>query len=255
MGIRKHMGPHAPTPLPQPKLVQVQQEPKQHTATKQTTQSLRNEVLPAAVHSQSKEEQRHSIQKAVEELEATPDQVKQKIGKKIQLMKPRTYALQHPAAPMLDQWAEEGCPVDCGDDWTLDMIETAIRRGAHISAKAPEAIKCIRVEQLEKIKSGYAKLIKWGTLKKKFPTCLKISPVAAIPHKLRSYRTILDLSFRIRYKKGRLPSVNGSTVLQAPAEAMVQLGNCIQRIIETMADNFDPDKPFAFAKLDIKDGF
>ena len=36
---------------------------------------------------------------------------------------------------------------------------------------------------------------------------------------------------------------------------MAQLGNCLQRIIAMMADNYDPSRPFIFAKLDIKDVF
>ena len=36
---------------------------------------------------------------------------------------------------------------------------------------------------------------------------------------------------------------------------MVQLGKYLKRIIHTLASNYDPDHPFAFAKIDIKDGF
>lgn len=257
MHKRGNMDLHALKPLSQPKRVQAQaQKAPTLATTEKTTQDLRNEVLPKSVHAQSSEEQMHHIKEAIKDLDAAPPQVQRKIGKtNIKLMNPSSYALQHPAAPILKDWADNGCPVDCGEDWSMDMIECAIKRGAHISAKHPEAITCIRAEQLEKVKSGYAKLVKWKELKRNFPPCLKISPVAAIPHKSRSYRTILDLSFRIRYKNGRLPSVNGATVLKAPAEAMVQLGNCVQRIIETLAQHIDPNKPFMFTKLDIKDGF
>ena len=76
-----------------------------------------------------------------------------------------------------------------------------------------------------------------------------------IPHKSRKFRTILDLSFRLRHRGKLLESVNSATVKQAPAEAMVQLGNCVKRLVATLADNYNPEKPFYFAKLDIKDGF
>ena len=36
---------------------------------------------------------------------------------------------------------------------------------------------------------------------------------------------------------------------------MIQLGNCVERIITTMVNQYDPHRPFAFAKIDIKDGF
>ena len=43
--------------------------------------------------------------------------------------------------------------------------------------------------------------------------------------------------------------------MQAPAESMVQLGNCVTQLIAMLADNYDPKKTFKFTKLDIKDGF
>ena len=98
-------------------------------------------------------------------------------------------------------------------------------------------------------------MVKYGDLKNNIPPKLKISPVAMIPHKSRKFRTILDLSFRLCHKGKLLESVNSATVKQAPAEAMVQLGNCIRRLVATLADNYNPDKPFYFAKLHIKDGF
>ena len=79
--------------------------------------------------------------------------------------------------------------------------------------------------------------------------------MAMIPHKSRSFWTILDLSFHLRYKGKLLESVNSATNKLAPAEAMVQLGNCVQQLVATMAENYDPNQPFKFAKLDIKDGF
>ena len=49
--------------------------------------------------------------------------------------------------------------------------------------------------------------------------------------------------------------VNSATKQQAPAEAMVQMGNCMKCLVSTLADNYDPSTPFKFAKLDIKDSF
>ena len=79
--------------------------------------------------------------------------------------------------------------------------------------------------------------------------------VAMVPHKSRKFRTILDLSFRLRHKGKLLPSVNSNTTKLAPAEAMVQLGHCMKRIVATLADNISQTQPFVFAKVDIKDGF
>ena len=76
-----------------------------------------------------------------------------------------------------------------------------------------------------------------------------------VPHKSRKFRTILDLSFALKFIKEVIPSVNETTTKQAPAESMVQLGECIKRIVATMSKNHNPKSSFAFSKIDIKDGF
>ena len=176
-------------------------------------------------------------------------------GKKPRLVHPRNDALLHSANALISHYSEHGCPVDCGEDWTHEHIEAAILRGAHPSADAPDALQALHEETRGKVKNGYSKIVRYGDIKDNLPTKLKISPVALIPHTSRSFRTILDLSFQLRHKGKLLPSVNSGTVKQAPAESMIQLGLCMQRIVATLADNFDPNKPFKFAKLDIKDGF
>ena len=56
------------------------------------------------------------------------------------LMNPSGPALDHPAAPLLADYAKYGCPVDCGPNWTRDRIEEALDYGAHPTAKIPEAL-------------------------------------------------------------------------------------------------------------------
>ena len=80
---------------------------------------------------------------------------------------------------------------------TVEHIEAALRQGPHHSSDAEEAIKSLQNETKEKAANGYAKVIRYGELKKNLPEKLKISPVAIIPQKSRSYRTMLDLSFHI----------------------------------------------------------
>jgi hypothetical protein len=53
-------------------------------------------------------------------------------------MYPRNEVLNHPAGPHLLQYALDGCPVDCGDDWTLEQLEAAIQNKAHASANVTE---------------------------------------------------------------------------------------------------------------------
>ena len=63
--------------------------------------------------------------------------------------------LQHPAANLLLQYAVEGCPVDCKDNWTLEQLEKAIKRGAHPSARTPRAAKACRDEALVRVTSSW----------------------------------------------------------------------------------------------------
>ena len=104
-------------------------------------------------------------------------------------------ALNHPAADMLLHFGTKGCPVDCGNPWTQEQLEAAITYAAHPSAKDPSAATCLRKETLEKVEQGFADIIQWDTIKHSPPPNLKISPIAAIPHKTRQFRAILDLSF------------------------------------------------------------
>ena len=181
-------------------------------------------------------------------------EIKDNIGKS-HLMNPRTYAEFHQATPLLKAYADKGCPVECGPDWTREKILLLLNHGPHQSSKRRDAVKQLRHETKEKIKCGYARVIKWGDIKDNLPKKLKISPVAMIPHKSKKYRCILDLSFTLFSNGISHSSVNETTTRKAKPEAMAQLGNCLKRIVATMADNFDMQKPFMFSKLDIKDGF
>ena len=100
---------------------------------------------------------------------------------------PRNRALLHPAASLLTEYATQGCPADCGEDWTIEMMEAAIARGPHPSAANPQAAEYCWLEAKEKEKAGQVRLIKWSTLKKAPPSKLKMSPVATVPHKSRAF--------------------------------------------------------------------
>ena len=174
----------------------------------------------------------------------------------IGMMVPRLEALLHPAAPALRLYSSKGCPVDCGPPWTLPMLLAAIAKGAHPTARVPEAAKCCHQETLAKVDAGFARIINWADICDNHPPELKISPIAAVPHKSRIYRMILDLSFSVRMPDGtRIPSVNDSSdKTLVDHTSMSQLGNVIPRIVATMA-HAPPDTPFYFVKFDIKDGF
>ena len=149
----------------------------------------------------------------------------------------------------------DGCPVECGPDWSKEKIELLLRRGPHRSALSPNALIQLREETGEKCAQGYARVVRWGDIKKHLPRRLKISPVAMIPHKSKPYRCILDLSFTLFHKGKKYTSVNANTIPQALPQSMVQLGNTVHRLIHRMATHYSPSHPFKFTKLDIKDGF
>ena len=223
--------------------------------TPPTQTQFATERLEHAVGTQA--EINSMVQKALDQEDTIPQDIpiKNTIGK-FGLMFPNSFAVDHDAAPLLNGYATHGCPVDCGADWSHTRITDAITRGAHRSAYAKPAVEFLREETREKIKNGFARVVKWRDIKHNIPPKLKISPVAMVPHKSKLFRVILDLSFRFKKRDGsRWESVNSATTKLAPQQSMSQLGSALKRIVATMADNFHPAKPFIFTKLDIKDGF
>ena len=65
------------------------------------------------------------------------------------LMFPCNDVLKHPAAKMLLKWATDGCPVDCGDPWSIERIQAAIDKAAHPSAQSKAAATACRNKALE----------------------------------------------------------------------------------------------------------
>ena len=159
-------------------------------------------------------------------------------------MWPRNNALDYPATPLIFDYDHNGCPVDCSEYWTLKKITLMLQRGPHVSYKDTEATCQLQAETLDKCKNQYAEVVRFGDIQNKLPTKLKISPVAMIPHKSKAYICILDLSLQLHLKQKQLESVNTQTNKRSKAEAMVQLGLALWRLIPTMVDHHDPDLPF-----------
>ena len=171
-------------------------------------------------------------------------------------MRPNGPALAHPAAARLLQVADEGPPIGISLDYPVELLDSAVRRGAHPTAQQLDAARALRLETLEKVQHGFAQIIPWQRLRKKLPQRLKISPIAAIPHKSRQYRMILDLSFAFADDGHRWPSVNAATDRSvAPLQAMTQLGKVLPRLIHALATLPETKGPILLMKADIKDGF
>jgi hypothetical protein len=134
-------------------------------------------------------------------------------------------------------------------------MQAAVDRGPHWSALTDNAIAHFRAEVDEKVKSGQAKLVVWDSIKDNPPVELKISPVAAIPHKSKQFCSIQDLSFNLRLKQGGIvPSVNATTIKTAPKGAIDQLGHSLTRISHAFAEA-EEDARIFMAKWDIHDRF
>ena len=102
-------------------------------------------------------------------------------------MCPNGLALQHPAAELLKGWATFGCPTHTGKPWTKEEMWEAVARGPHSSARSPEAIAHFITKAAEKVRTKQARLVLWDSIKDNPPNELKISPIAAIPHKSKDF--------------------------------------------------------------------
>ena len=58
-----------------------------------------------------------------------------------------------------------------------------IQKGPHQSAQSPAASNALRTKKLERIAEVSCWVVKWKDIKDNLPPKLKISPIAAIPHK------------------------------------------------------------------------
>jgi len=170
-------------------------------------------------------------------------------------MRPNPCISHHPAYATLFQYATEGCPVDCGESWSKEHLEVVILQGPHISAKSPEAAACLQQEALEKVAQGKVEIIHWDDIKDSLHPNLKISPLAAVPHKSWLFCTILDLSFQLCLLGVKLPSINDQMIPLSDHKAMEQMGKVLQQLVHTIAKSNPKQGPLIFAKWDIKDRF
>jgi len=161
-------------------------------------------------------------------------------------MCPSGLALCHPAADLLHEWATYGCPTNTGTPWTAEQMQAVVDS---------EAIAHFKAEVNDKVKSGQAKLVLWDSIKDNPPAELKISLIAAIPHKSKQFCSILDLSFNLLLKQGGIILlVNSTTTKIAPKGAINQLGHSLNCIIHAFAEA-EEDAHIFMAKWDIKYGF
>ena len=81
--------------------------------------------------------------------------------------------------------------------------QTVVKRGdvgGSCSGASPivqiyRSTHAFRRRKCREVRVGQAKLVLWDDIKENPPPQMKISPIAAIPHKSKVFRSILDLSF------------------------------------------------------------
>ena len=92
-------------------------------------------------------------------------------------MQPRGPTVQqHSTYKLLQDYATNGCPVNCGPDWSHNQIMEVLRYGTHLSAQHGEALKCLEVEAMEKEREGFVHIFKWKDLKEKIHQNLNSPP-------------------------------------------------------------------------------
>jgi hypothetical protein len=117
-------------------------------------------------------------------------------GKPTLLMQSQPLLAVHPFTPTLNKW-RHGIEVDCGPDWSWDVVEAAITRGPHPTAATLDSIALFKEDIAYQVKAGFCKVMLWEDLQRLRPHNLKISPVVVVPQTGRRGRIILDLSFPV----------------------------------------------------------
>jgi hypothetical protein len=139
------------------------------------------------------------------------------------------------------------------------VIEAAVECNPHPTAWTPKSI-ALFIEDIEyQIKAGFCRVFLWEEVQHCLPANLKISPVGVVPQVGRWGRIILDLLFPVYQEINRVvtvteESVNESTVLKAPSEAVKEIGKVFPHLLQ-YTRNMPEGLHILFSILDISDGF
>jgi hypothetical protein len=129
----------------------------------------------------------------------------------------------------------------------------AVAQSPHQLSLSPKALAHFAEESIEKVQAGQAKPVLLNDIQDNLPAQVKILPIAAIPHKLKAFCSILDLSFCLQLKHGGfLDSGDGATVKRASQGALDPLRHALSQIIRLFADqqkDCAADKEYNFAHI------
>jgi hypothetical protein len=92
--------------------------------------------------------------------------------------------------------------------------------------------------------------VRWDNIKVDPPPNLKLSPAAAVPHKTKTFRQLLDLTFALQAPDGTIctPVNVASPDPNLPSHSKFEMGNVISHIIWQMA-RATQDLPFFLQNL------
>ena len=158
----------------------------------------------------------------------------------------RLDALDHPAAPLLQRWRDEGVPAKTmSEPWTREQLDACVERGCHFSAT--QHSEFMRDELATFVEDRFWVVLPYDTVR--HFEHLMLWPVAVKEERERKPRVLCDLSWDWGW-----PSVNDTTIAHAPPEAM-QFGGALRRILHLIRHANPKYGPPRLAKHDIKDGF
>ncbi len=101
-------------------------------------------------------------------------------GKPTSLMQPQLLADAHPFTSTLKSW-RSGISVDCGPEWSWEVVEAAVARGPHPTATTADAIALFKADIAYQVKAGFSRVMLWEEVQRLRPPNLKVSPVAVVP--------------------------------------------------------------------------
>jgi hypothetical protein len=153
------------------------------------------------------------------------------------------HALSHSAGSYLHRLATNGVPAPSSSPpWSKAMLRTALRRGAHASAKF-QFREFLHEDLLDMVSKGYWTLLPFSAVQ--HYTHLKLPPCGVVPQRTRRPHPIVDYSFT---------TVNRDSLPLAPLQAM-QIGHAFQRILQHIAYANPSHGPPLMQKLDLADGY
>jgi hypothetical protein len=81
-------------------------------------------------------------------------------GKPKSLMQPQPLAEVRPFTPTLQEW-QHRIKVNCGPDWSWEVIEAAVARGSHPTASTPEALEVFKEDNEYQVWARFSKVVSW----------------------------------------------------------------------------------------------